>query len=528
MKNYRHFFYSMLTIVILSSLISLISPICLQLWTKKGISPDSRHILMIIAILFLSNLLNVLLIVYRERFAKHYNKQNFLAVITDFLHMDYDSITSEGPSNMLEKIVAATNQIYLYMTGAHIQIWSSVIIAVISLGLILSVNPMICLLLLAYAPISYLGYRLLNKELSKRSRYMQEETGKGFQELMSFLMEPDYYKQLPDYSELLSGMLPAAERIYGSMARVNQFAQSASSALQGMGSMVQNVIMLLVVYLFYQGTLSPFFLMMITILLPLYFNAVTAITNSNIQKADYTAAKALHSRIAERREKGDGLPLDSVDSLEIRVSKLIIAEKLLPFDANAILKKGDIGQLCGFSGTGKSTFAKALVRFRSIDGVQINGTPLSAYSLSALRSKIEYVSQNIPLIRGTLRDNIFFGKKASVSDTQLLDNPILKTLFASKSLDTQILEGGANLSGGEKQKIALARALLGNPEILILDEVCSSIDMETSREIYQLLEKERAHRITIIISHDILPEGFANIRIHTQKQSPSVPPVSCM
>lgn len=160
--------------------------------------------------------------------------------------------------------------------------------------------------------------------------------------------------------------------------------------------------------------------------------------------------------------------------------------------------------------------------------MQINGTPLSAYSLPALRSKIEYVSQNIPLIRGTLRDNIFFEKKASVSDTQLLDNPILKTLFASKSLDTQILEGGANLSGGEKQKIALARALLGNPEILILDEVCSSIDMETSREIYQLLEKERAHRITIIISHDILPEGFANIRIHTQKQNPSVPPVSCM
>lgn len=98
MKNYRQFFYSMLIIVILSSLISLISPICLQLWTKKGISLDSRHILMIIAILFLSNILNVLLIVYRERFAKHYNKQNFIAMITDFLHMDYDSITSEGPN----------------------------------------------------------------------------------------------------------------------------------------------------------------------------------------------------------------------------------------------------------------------------------------------------------------------------------------------------------------------------------------------------------------------------------------------
>lgn len=86
------------------------------------------------------NGINVVIIVGRERFAKNYNIRNFASMISDFLHMDYDAIIEEGPSNMLEKIVTATNQIYLYMTGAHIQIWSSVIIALICIALVLSVN----------------------------------------------------------------------------------------------------------------------------------------------------------------------------------------------------------------------------------------------------------------------------------------------------------------------------------------------------------------------------------------------------
>lgn len=343
---------------------------------------------------------------------------------------------------------------------------------------------------------------------------MQEETGRGFQELMSYLMEPDYYKQLPDYSEIITGMLPAVERIYGSMAKVNEFAQSVSSALQGLGSIVQNVIMMLIIYLFYRGALSPFFLMTATIILPLYFNAITTITNSNIQKMDYTIAKELHSQIIQRAENDSGDALDTVDSLDVNVSKLLLGGKVFPFEADVTLQKGDVGQVLGVSGTGKSTFVKTLVRFRNIDGIQINGKKLSDYSLSALRKKIEYVSQNIPIISGTLRDNIVFGKKTSITDKQLLNSPFLKTLFTTKSLDTQILEGGANLSGGEKQKIAITRALLSNPEILILDEVCSNIDTETTREIYHLLDKDRANRITIVISHGSLPEGFVNVRIN--------------
>ncbi|PKK40329.1 hypothetical protein ABB02_00378 [Clostridiaceae bacterium JG1575] len=180
MKNYRSFFRTMLIIVLLSSFISLISPILLQVWAKMGVYLNSTRIIMLIIILVASNLLNILLILFRERFAKNYNKQNFLAMMTDFFRMDYDSIISEGPSNMLEKIVTDTNQIYSYMTGSHIQIWASVIIAIVSILLILSFSPLLSIIMFVYVPISYFGYQLLNKELAKRAKVMQEETGKGF------------------------------------------------------------------------------------------------------------------------------------------------------------------------------------------------------------------------------------------------------------------------------------------------------------------------------------------------------------
>ena len=83
---------------------------------------------------------------------------------------------------------------------------------------------------------------------------------------------------------------------------------------------------------------------------------------------------------------------------------------------------------------------------------------------------------------------------------------ILKTLFVNKTLDSEILENGANLSGGEKQKIAIVRALINKPELLILDEVCSNIDQQSAEEIYSLLNQEKESRITILITHDTLPD----------------------
>lgn len=333
---------------------------------------------------------------------------------------------------------------------------------------------------------------------------MQEVTGRSVQKIISYLDTPDYYKQLDDYSYLLNDIEPAVAAMYRSMRNVNVFAQTVSSALQSVGTILQNLISLYLIYQFYKGRISPYILMMSNIILPLFFSASSSIANASVRRSDYSTALQFQEQLHSKAEAQTGKNISSIDSIEFSVSELQIGEKTFPFFAQGILHKGEIGQICGESGTGKSTLAKALVKFRDIEGIKLNHMDIRELSALTIRKKTEYVSQNILIVSGTLRDNLFLGKKESSVSSNNME--ILKTLFANKTPDSEILENGANLSGGEKQKIAIARALINKPELLILDEVCSNIDQQSAEEIYSLLNQEKESRITILITHDTLPD----------------------
>jgi subfamily B ATP-binding cassette protein MsbA len=504
----------MLCIVVVSSLLNLTPPVCLQIWSTSGDSLDAMRILWIIFILLVTNIVNAILVLYRESYANKFNKENARSYLRNFMNMKYDRIIQEGPSNLLERIVTAVTGIYAYMTGGHIQIWSSIFIAIAAIVMLSQISLIISVAMLLFIPFIYCGFKLINKELTNRSIELQTQTGLGFQEIMSYIQEPDYFKQLPSIEPIIQKMNPALDKIYDAMASINKFAQTSSIALSSLGTILQNVIMLLVVYSFLESKTSPYLLMIATIIVPLYFEAVQSITRANVDKKDYVAALDLEKLLKDSGEKSGGSAITAVVSLSIDVNKIELADEMLDFEAHADLKKGDIGRIYGKSGCGKSTFAKALLKFRRVDGVKINGVSLSDIDNRELRKSVEYVSQNIPIIKGTVRDNLMFGKEyLDVEDSELQKNPLLYSILSNKTLEDEILEGGANLSGGEKQKIAIVRALLSEPEILILDEVCSNIDNQTSKEIYEMLKFEREKRITIIISHDELPEGFVNVDI---------------
>lgn len=499
----------MLTIVLMMTLIALLPSLLLQALNYNGIELEKWHILFIVVAIAISNGVNLVMIAFREKFASNYNKTNFMNYISELINVDYDSIILEGPTNLVERIIVSVNNIYIYMTGQNVQIWSAIVTSIISIMIFAVIDYRISILMIIYMPFIYLSYRMLNKKLEVKSKTMQETTSKSVQKIISYLNVPDYYKQLDDYRYILNAIDPIAAEMYGSMRNVNIFAQTVSSALQGTGTIFQNLISLYLIYQFYKGMISPYILMMSNIILPLFFASASTIANASVRRSDYSVALQFQEQLIRKAEIQTGKTVSSIDSIEFAVSELKIGEKTLPFSVQGSLYKGEIGQICGKSGTGKSTIAKTLVKFRQVDGIKINNVDIKDFSIHTIRNKIEYVSQNIPIVNGTLLDNIFLGRR---QETLTLDDmEIIKTLFINKTLDSEILENGMNLSGGEKQKIAIVRALVNKPEILILDEVCSNIDKRTAEEIYALLNREKEERITIIITHDVLPD-FLNVK----------------
>ncbi|MBK8040568.1 MAG: ABC transporter ATP-binding protein [Verrucomicrobiaceae bacterium] len=163
--------------------------------------------------------------------------------------------------------------------------------------------------------------------------------------------------------------------------------------------------------------------------------------------------------------------------------------------------------LVGPTGAGKSTLINLLTRFYEHDegSLTIDGIPVKSISKSSLRRRIGYVTQESFLFNGTVRDNLLIGKREATEDELW---SVLESANASEfvkrlpnQLDTHVGERGIKLSVGEKQRISIARALLRNPPILLLDEATASVDTETERQIQEALERLMKQRTSFVIAH---------------------------
>jgi subfamily B ATP-binding cassette protein MsbA len=184
-------------------------------------------------------------------------------------------------------------------------------------------------------------------------------------------------------------------------------------------------------------------------------------------------------------------------------------EKVTPIlnNINLRTKPGEIIALVGRSGAGKTTFVNLIPRFYdTVSGtVSIDGIDVKKCKLYSLRKQIGIVHQDTVLFLGTIKENIYYGS-FDATDEQVIAaakaaniHDFIMTL--PKKYDTIVGERGALLSGGEKQRVSIARAILRNPRILILDEATSSLDTESERLVQDALEKLIKGRTTFIIAH---------------------------
>ena len=163
----------------------------------------------------------------------------------------------------------------------------------------------------------------------------------------------------------------------------------------------------------------------------------------------------------------------------------------------------------GESGSGKTTLVKMLVGlYRPLKGtIRYNQSDYDTVSLDELRNQIGFVTQDTQLFSGTIRENLLFVNPAATDDECLdvLKKAACQSLLAraDKGLDTMIGEGGVKVSGGEKQRLSIARALLRKPTMLVFDEATSALDSLTEEEINETIRRlsgDRNH-ITILIAH---------------------------
>lgn len=158
-------------------------------------------------------------------------------------------------------------------------------------------------------------------------------------------------------------------------------------------------------------------------------------------------------------------------------------------------KKGEIIGIIGSTGSGKSTLIQMIPRYYDVDSgkITINGKTINEYDMLQLHNTIRIVAQKASLIKGTIYDNLCMGKKNATKDECVKALSIAQALDIARDgediLEKELSEGGSNLSGGQKQRLTIARAIVNDPSILLLDDSTSALDSKTEARFVEALRQ---------------------------------------
>lgn len=246
----------------------------------------------------------------------------------------------------------------------------------------------------------------------------------------------------------------------------------------------------------------------------------------NIQKgaASIERIEKLIQTNEEITDAPNAKTLDSFEhSIEFRNVSFSYEDKVVLKNINLTIPKGKTVALVGSSGAGKSTLADLVPRFiEATEGeVLIDGVSIKDYSIHSIRSKMGIVTQEAILFNDTIANNIALGVEdaphEAVVQAATIANAHSFILQKEQGYQTSVGERGSKLSGGERQRITIARAVMKNPPILILDEATSSLDTESERLVQEAINHLMSNRTTLVIAHRLSTVRHADEIIVLQK-----------
>ena len=374
-------------------------------------------------------------------------------------------------------------------------------------------NWKLSLMAILMIPLATIASKSLGKRMSKVTTQAQEKSGI----LLSYLSELfKNYKLIKIYQKE-KFELERADKFINSFKNTVQKIQIVFTRSTPIMETLTGIMIAALIYysaiLVRQGTLeiNNFFSFLAAMMLA--YQPVRSLATLNISlQSGLSAAKRVLPVIDQKNKINENLNFPEIKIKNAEINFKDVSFNYLENDnvlnsINLKIKGGEVAALVGHSGAGKSTIINLIPRFYDTKNgdILIDNQSIYKVSLSSLRNKISFVSQDIYLFDDTIKSNLYYAK-SDASKSELIEACKFANAdeFIDKlplKYDTIIGENGVRLSGGQKQRLSIARAILKNSPIILLDEATSSLDADTEFKIQNAIMNLVKNRTTIIIAH---------------------------
>jgi subfamily B ATP-binding cassette protein MsbA len=430
-----------------------------------------------------------------------------------FLLSDISHITKKHSGRYLSNFTSDTGVLFGVLTGALVTLFKETFTLIALLGLMFYHDWQLSLLAIIMIPIAAFFSRNLGKKMGKKVNISLEASDKFMKFLSEMIKGSWLIKIYQKEEEELKRISMVIDERFKAIRKVEQTRLGAGPIMEIISAMAIAIVVFFAGYRSMQGaiTLGEFVSFLAALMLAYQPVRTLAGINIGIQEG-ITAAKRIYEIIDQKNEI-----YHDENAPSLKLTNASIEFKNISFtypdgthalkNLSAKIEGGTKVGLVGISGSGKTTFLNLIPRFFHLKNgsIFIDNQNINDINLNSLRKEISLVSQDVILFDDTIRANILYGN-AFASNEEIID----ACKFAAaqdfveqlpNKYETIIGENGIKLSGGQKQRLSIARAILKNSSIILLDEATSSLDSESESVIQKAIENLTKNKTTIIIAH---------------------------
>lgn len=502
-------------------LIELGLPTILARMIDKGIIPkDMDYIyqqgIWMVVITIIGVAMNILLGYFGARITTNIVRDirdDLFEKIQTFSHSEYESI---GVSSLITRTTNDAYQIMLFMGNILRLGFMTPVMFIASLYMVMRTSPSLGMYVLGALPfllLAVVGIARLSEPLSKKQQKnldgingILRENLSGLRVIRAFVNEKfeesRFNKVNETYtksSKSLFRLMAAAQPGFFFLFNIVMVLIIWSGTVQiSHGDLEVGNLIAFIEYIFH----ALFSFMLFASVFMMYPRA--AVSASRIQEAlDMEPAIREEEGVTETATKG------YLEFKNVTFAYPGHAESPVIRNVSFKASPGETVAFIGSTGSGKSTLIQLIPRFYDVSEgeILIDGVNVKEYKLSALRNKIGYILQKALLFTGTIADNLRYGKEdATLEEMERAIDIAQATEFVSQKpqgYDEPLSEGGTNFSGGQKQRLAIARAIIRNPEIYIFDDSFSALDYQTDANLRARLKKETTESTVLIVAQRV-------------------------